>query len=93
MSHEIFPSVIRSHARMTYKSVNAILEAHDEKTRQEYKELVPMFETMADLHRILLKHRHQRGQLTSKPRKRRSSSTRMVTQPTSNYATAGCRNG
>ena len=46
---------------MTYKGVNAILEAHDEKTRQEYKELVPMFETMADLHRILLKHRHQRG--------------------------------
>ncbi len=61
VSHEIFPSVIRSHARMTYKGVNAILEAHDEKTRQEYRELVPMFETMADLHRILLKHRHQRG--------------------------------
>ena len=61
VSHEIFPSVIRSHARMTYKGVNAILEAHDEKTRQEYKELVPMFETMPDLHRILLKHRHQRG--------------------------------
>ena len=61
VKEDIFPSVIRSHARMTYKAVNKILEAHDEKTRQEYRELVPMFETMAELHRILLKHRHQRG--------------------------------
>ena len=61
VKEEIFPSVIRSHARMTYKAVNKILEAHDEKTRAQYAELVPMFETMADLHRILLKHRHQRG--------------------------------
>lgn len=61
VKHEIFPSVIKSHARMTYKAVNQILEAHDEKTREQYRELVPMFETMADLHRILLKHRRQRG--------------------------------
>ncbi len=61
VKEEIFPSVIRSHARMTYKAVNRILSDHDEKTRQQYHELVPMFETMADLHRILLKHRHRRG--------------------------------
>lgn len=61
VKHAIFPSVIKSHARMTYKAVNQILEAHDEKTRQQYQDLVPMFETMADLHRILLKHRQQRG--------------------------------
>ncbi|KRM01994.1 Ribonuclease R [Limosilactobacillus gastricus DSM 16045] len=61
VNHKIFPSVIRSHARMTYKAVNLILESHDEKTRAEYQDLVPMFETMADLHRILLKHRQHRG--------------------------------
>lgn len=61
VKHRIFPSVMKSHARMTYKSVNAILEAHDEKTRAEYKELVPMFEDMAQLHRALLKNRKHRG--------------------------------
>ena len=61
LKHDIFPSVIKSHARMTYKAVNKILEANDEKTKQQYKELVPMFQTMAELHKILLKHRHRRG--------------------------------
>ncbi len=61
VKHKIFPSVIRSHARMTYKAVNRILEDHDQMTRQEYRELVPMFETMGELHEILLKARHDRG--------------------------------
>ncbi|WP_251547393.1 ribonuclease R [Limosilactobacillus caecicola] len=61
LKHDIFPSVIKSHARMTYKAVNKILEADDQKTKDQYRELVPMFETMAELHRILLKHRHRRG--------------------------------
>lgn len=61
VNHKIFPSVMKSHARMTYKAVNAIVEAHDEKTRQHYHELVPMFEDMADLHRILVKMRKRRG--------------------------------
>ncbi|WP_461240470.1 ribonuclease R [Paucilactobacillus sp. N302-9] len=61
VSHKIFPSVMKSHARMTYKGVNAILEAHDEKTRAKYHELVPMFEDMAELHKVLLKSRKRRG--------------------------------
>lgn len=63
VNHRIFTSVMKSHARMTYKAVNAILEAHDEKTRNEYQELVPMFEEMGELHRILLKSRKHRGAL------------------------------
>ncbi|MCQ5120475.1 RNB domain-containing ribonuclease, partial [Coprococcus eutactus] len=55
VKHEIFPSVMRSHARMTYKAVNAILEDHDPQVIKEYEELVPMFETMGELHQILLK--------------------------------------
>ena len=61
VKHEIFPSVIKSHARMTYKAVNKILESNDQQTKEQYKELVPMFQTMAELHKILLKHRHRRG--------------------------------
>lgn len=61
VNHRIFPSVMKSHARMTYKAVNRILEAHDRKTMDEYKDLVPMFETMSELHKILLKSRKRRG--------------------------------
>lgn len=61
VKHAIFPSVIKSHARMTYKAVNAILEDHDPQVMEQYKDLVPMFETMGELHEILLKHRHDRG--------------------------------
>lgn len=61
VKHDIFQSVMKSHARMTYKAVNRILEAHDAKTIKQYQELVPMFETMGELHKILLKSRKRRG--------------------------------
>ena len=61
VSHRIYPSVIKSDARMTYSDVNKILEAHDEKTRAKYADLVPMFETMGELHKLLLKRRKRRG--------------------------------
>lgn len=61
IKHRIHPSLMRSKARMTYTAVNKILESHDEKTMAKYHDLVPMFETMGDLHRILYKHRHARG--------------------------------
>ncbi|MCO6542666.1 MAG: ribonuclease R [Lactobacillus sp.] len=58
--HEIYPSVIRSHARLTYNNVNKIL-AGDEQLRTKYQELVPMLEEMAQLHDILFNMRHHRG--------------------------------
>ncbi|WEV54168.1 ribonuclease R [Leuconostocaceae bacterium ESL0723] len=60
VKHHIHSSVIRSHARMTYTAVNEILKG-DEKTRQQYRELVPMFEDMAELHKILHDMRIRRG--------------------------------
>ena len=63
VKHEIFPSVIKTTERMTYQAVNNILEAHDEKTMKRYHDLVPMFETMAELHKILAKMRHLRGEI------------------------------
>jgi ribonuclease R len=61
VSHKIYPSVIESNARMTYNDVNKILESKDEKTMARYEELVPMFELMGELHKILLKQRKKRG--------------------------------
>ncbi|MBA1434667.1 ribonuclease R [Bombilactobacillus bombi] len=60
VNHEIYPSVIRSHARLTYNNVNKILDG-DEQLCQEYQDLVPMLKQMAQLHDILFKMRHQRG--------------------------------
>jgi len=61
VDHNIFPSVIKSTARMTYNNVNKILTDQDADLRDQYARLVPMFETMAELHEILLKKRHNRG--------------------------------
>ncbi|MCM0583021.1 ribonuclease R [Weissella diestrammenae] len=60
VKHRLHESVMKSHARMTYKAVNAIL-AGDEETRAEYSELVPMFEEMSALHDALAKKRTARG--------------------------------
>lgn len=61
VNHKIFPSVIRSTERMTYKAINKILESNDQATKEHYENLVPMFEDMKDLHNILLKMRKKRG--------------------------------
>ncbi len=57
----IFPSYIKSSARMTYNEVNQILDDKDDAVRSEYADLVPMFEVMGELHKILRDMRHRRG--------------------------------
>ncbi len=61
VDYEIFESVIRSTARMTYAEVNHILVDKDEETRAKYEELVPLFEEMEELAAILRKKRFERG--------------------------------
>ena len=61
VNHEIYQSIIKSHARMTYNNVNKIVTDHDPEVMAEYQELVPMFEDMVQLHQILYKMRHARG--------------------------------
>lgn len=61
VEHEIFEAVIRTSERMTYTSVNKILEDKDEEERQTYKELVPMFEQMEKLAQMLRTNRMDRG--------------------------------
>ncbi|XKE95823.1 ribonuclease R [Metaplanococcus flavidus] len=61
LSHEIFQSVIRTSARMTYTDVYEILEQDNEELKEKYSELVPMFELMKELAEVLRNKRMRRG--------------------------------
>lgn len=62
--YDIFPSMIKSDARMTYTAVNAILEDRDEAMCEQYAKFVDMFKAMEELHRILWRHREHRGAIS-----------------------------
>jgi ribonuclease R len=59
--YEMHDGVINSDARMTYTAVNAILTDRDEEQIEQYRDFVPMFETMAELFHILNARRRRRG--------------------------------
>ncbi|WP_339227407.1 ribonuclease R [Oceanobacillus sp. FSL K6-2867] len=61
VSHEIFQSVINTTERMTYHDVNRILADKDPELRAKYEPLVPMFEQMEELAKILRSKRMGRG--------------------------------
>ena len=63
IDHKIAETVIRTNRRMTYTNVKKILEGKDPEVMEEYKELVPMFEKMAELASILRKRRMKRGSI------------------------------
>jgi ribonuclease R len=62
ISYELSEGVIRSAERMTYTSVNAVLEG-DAAARERYAALVPTFELMRDLALILNHKRQRRGSI------------------------------
>ncbi len=61
-NHEIFESVIKSQARMTYTQVNAMLEG-DDSLNKEYSHIAESVKHMSTLAEILRHHRTQRGSL------------------------------
>jgi ribonuclease R len=61
-SYEVTPGVIRSARRMTYTQVHAILGG-DEQTREQFALLVPEFERMYALARLLNRKRQRRGSI------------------------------
>jgi ribonuclease R len=63
VGYEIHDGVINSNARMTYTAVNAIVAERDQAAIDEYRELVPMFESMRDLFEILNARRRRRGSI------------------------------
>ena len=62
VNHTIAETVIHVNKRMTYTSVQKILDGNEEE-REAYKELVPMFETMAYVAGILRDKRSRRGSI------------------------------
>lgn len=63
IDHQITESVIHVDRRMSYTVVKEILEEETSGFRQEYQELVPMFERMRGLSEILRSRRKQRGSI------------------------------
>ncbi len=61
--YELHDGVINSNERMTYTVVNAILTDRDPHAVAQYRDLVPMFETMRELFEILNARRHRRGSI------------------------------
>ena len=63
VDYRIAETVINVNRRMSYSVVAKILETHDEACCAEYKELVGMFEQMAELAGILRERRKKRGSI------------------------------
>ena len=63
IDHKIAETVVHIDERMTYTSVKKILEEKDVDEIGRYQELVPMFELMAELSRMLREKRKQRGSI------------------------------
>ncbi len=59
--YRIVESVINVDRRMDYTTVNKIISDKDERLREEYGDLVPMFDDMAALSQILRDMRKKRG--------------------------------
>ncbi len=62
LSYEVTPGVIRSVSRMTYTQVHAIISG-DRETREQFASLVPAFERMYELARLLNRKRQRRGSI------------------------------
>jgi ribonuclease R len=61
VDYDIYPSVICTNERMTYRNVQKILEEHDADLMERYSSLVPHFELMAELADRLRTKRIRRG--------------------------------
>lgn len=59
--YSFYPAVMRSHARLTYTKVAAMLVDGDESLRKQYKKLVPHLEDLYSLFKVLLTERQKRG--------------------------------
>jgi ribonuclease R len=62
LRYEVTPGVIRSAARMTYTQVHAVISG-DEALRNQFASLVPEFENMYELARLLHRKRQLRGSI------------------------------
>ncbi|MGX4763657.1 ribonuclease R [Holzapfeliella sp. JNUCC 72] len=61
VDYDIYASVIRSHGRLTYNNVNAVLDNNMAGLEDKYQQSEEMLHQMSDLHHALFNKRHQRG--------------------------------
>ncbi len=59
--YEFHEGIMRSHARLTYTKVAALLEGSNVKLRETYAEIYPHVEQLYKLYRVLQEAREQRG--------------------------------
>lgn len=72
VGYRIYPSVMKSHGRLTYNNVNKVLDPNNhEKLEQKYADAAPMLHEMADLHNILYKNVTNVGLLILKNQKQK----------------------
>jgi ribonuclease R len=60
-SYRFYPAVMRSHARLTYTLVAAMLEGADDEATRRHRGLLPQLESLYKLYRLLAKARERRG--------------------------------
>ena len=63
LSHEIVEGLINVNERMNYSDVAAILERREDAPMERYKDLVPFFDRMLELSRIIRAAREKRGSI------------------------------
>ena len=61
VGYKIYPSVMKSHGRLTYNKVNKTLAGELDGLEEKYQKLSSMLKEMAQLHDVLYKKRHERG--------------------------------
>lgn len=61
--YDFHEGVIKSHARLTYNNVYAMVEKNDKTLQTRYKELFAHLKELFSLYRILYKARHKRGSI------------------------------
>ena len=62
-SYEFYPAVMRSHARLTYTKVFAMIEG-DEALREEYKDVVQSIDDLYELYKAFSVQRKSRGAIS-----------------------------
>lgn len=62
--YDIFPSIIKTTERMTYRNVNTLLDGTDAALEERYHKLMPMLHDMKELHMILEAMRVRRGAIS-----------------------------
>lgn len=63
IDHEIVESVIKTNHRMTYTSVNKIIEEKDSAEREKFSDVTPMLDDMYSLSLIIRQQRQKRGSI------------------------------